>query len=336
MQGAPPGGGGYTRRRFLRLAGGGAVAAWFAACTGTGADGEAGTGTGADGEAGTGTGADGEAGTGTGADAPPVPRAPLRTPTPTPTPTPIPPRGRAAAALLPGTPWETPLWRMDSGRAGPVVLVLGGVHGNEPGGWLAAEEIAAWEPVRGSLLVVPRANGLAVAAGERTLPELGDLNRLYPGGSAAPEPMAQMAWAIVEAARTAGASLLLDLHESWAFYAERTQDGTAFLGQTVTAGPGDRSGIAAALAEAVNAGVTVERDRLVPRDFSVAQMARAQAAGEWFPGRGGSSLSLGRVVRGLTPVLVEMGQQDQPLERRVELHRAVVRAALVAEGMLET
>jgi len=28
-------------------------------------------------------------------------------------------------------------------------MVLGGVHGNEPGGWLAADEVATWQPAAG-------------------------------------------------------------------------------------------------------------------------------------------------------------------------------------------
>ncbi len=160
-------------------------------------------------------------------------------PSPAPTPRPLPPRGREKRALLPGTEWATPLVITHSGVEGARLMVLGGVHGNESGGGLAAEEIAGWKPRAGSLLVAPRANVLATRAFVRTLPELGDLNRLYPGAADSPLPMARMAAAIVSAAREFEVDLLLDLHESWGFYAERTQDGTAFLGQTVTkrAGP---------------------------------------------------------------------------------------------------
>ena len=74
-----------------------------------------------------------------------------------------------------GSEWETLLVAQHSSEPGPNVLVLGGVHGNEPGGWLAAEEIAEWMPARGSLIVIPRANAVATRLLERTLPELGDM-----------------------------------------------------------------------------------------------------------------------------------------------------------------
>jgi predicted deacylase len=43
-------------------------------------------------------------------------------------------------------------------------MVLGGVHGNEPGGWFAAETVADWVPASGELLVLPRANITAIPA----------------------------------------------------------------------------------------------------------------------------------------------------------------------------
>ena len=341
----------HSRRRFLQLAAAGGLGGLLLAC---------GAGTGEDGDA-----SAAPAATPTpSATPPPTPVAtptPTATPTPaptvaaatptptpaTPTPTPVPtpwPAGREEIALLEGTEWETLLIAQHSGQLGPAVLVLGGVHGNEPGSWFATEEIAEWQPARGSLIVIPRANIVATRVGERTLPELGDLNRLYPGSSNAELPMARMAAQIVEAARGYRVSLVLDLHESWGFYVERGDlRGTAFLGQTITSGPGaSREPVATDIAEAFNARVEVERDQLIARDWMSFETRPGEGAPpsgvaggpDWRPGRGGSSLSLGRYVTGVTPVLVEMGQQDQALERRAELHRLVARVALEARGML--
>ena len=266
---------------------------------------------------------------------------PAPTPAPTPEPGPLPPAGLVERALLPGTPWETPAFLRHSGVRGPTVMVLGGVHGNEPGSWLAAETLPALEIARGSLIVVPRANVVATRLHERTTDELGDLNRLYPGSALAELPMARMASRLIALARQYGAELLLDLHESWQFYAERTIQGTAAIGQTMSAGPGPEQGtIAQAIAEHVNAQVESERELLIVRTrfggFAGDDPALVGGSwgGGWVPGRGSSSLSMGRHVEGLTPVLVEMGQHRQPLERRAELHRMVVRTALEMRGML--
>ena len=268
---------------------------------------------------------------------------PAAFPTPEPTPRPVPPRGRSQRMLLAGTQWATQLVTTHSGVEGPRVMVLGGVHGNEPGGWLAAEEIAEWEVAAGSLLVVPRANALATHAFERTLPELGDLNRLYPGRDDSFLPMSKMAAAIVAVARELEVDLLLDLHESWGFYAEHEQRGTAFLGQTVMKGSGPLEfAEVRAIVDAVNEQITA-REQLVVRDrfrftrsgsgdtsFDPSLLVGA-ASSSW---RGSSSLSLGNHVQGLTPVLIEMGQQAQPEARRATLHELLVRTTLERLGML--
>lgn len=254
-------------------------------------------------------------------------------PAPAPSPTPPPPFGRDTRPLLPGTPSQTTLHITHSGRPGPAAMVLGGVHGNEPGGWLAADTVATWEPKAGSLLVLPRANVLAVEGFVRTTDDLGDLNRLYPGN---PDglPMEQMAHAIVELAREFGVSLLLDLHESWGFWIDRPNSGTANLGQTVTTGVGPLAPhFGQQVVDAVNPAIASTRDLLLVRDGAAFRRIDNPATGG-ISTRGRSSLSVGGHVEGLTPVLVEMGQQDQPLERRVELHLAVTRAALELAGVL--
>ena len=45
--------------------------------------------------------------------------------------------------LLPGTPYETSVNVKRGREAGPAMLVLGGVHGDETAGWQAAERIGA-------------------------------------------------------------------------------------------------------------------------------------------------------------------------------------------------
>ena len=239
---------------------------------------------------------------------------------------------------MPDTPWETPLTVTHSGRQGPTVLVLGGVHGNEPGGWLAAEQVATWEPMFGSILVIPHANVLADRMLERTTAELGDLNRLYPGAPDADLPMARMANAIIEIAREFEARYLLDMHESWVFYAERPQNGTAYLGQTIASGDGpEGSTLARELADRANESAALRRDLFWTRD-QLQMPGPSQTPTPVNPGPGGgintSSLGVGKYVPGLTPILVEMGQQDQPVERRAELHLTVARALMNSRGML--
>lgn len=251
----------------------------------------------------------------------------------TPTPRPVRPQAAYERAWLSGTRWETPVSIRDSGVAGETVMVLGGVHGNEPGGWMAAEAVRDWIPEAGSLIVAPQLNRLAIAGFVRTFDELGDLNRLYPGDAGSALPMERMAAEIVATANEFGASLLLDMHESWAFWVDAPGTGTAALGQTVTAGIGPRAGVGKEIADALN-GTLPTRDRLVVRDGTTFRRPEGGSGAAPGTGRGRSSLSLGGWVPGLTPVLVEMGQQGQPVERRVQLHLAIARTALSMNGVL--
>jgi hypothetical protein len=241
--------------------------------------------------------------------------------------------------MLAGTDWETPLYIAQSGVRGPTVLVLGGVHGNEPGGWFAAEEVANWEPRAGGLLVIPRANRIATHLLERTTEDMGDLNRLYPGSADGP-PMARMAAEVVQIARQYGVNYVIDMHESWMFFAERPQNGTAFLGQTIAAGEGpEAAGLAEMLCARVNEQLGAgSRDNMWTRD-QLPLPGSTPVPSNGNPngtrgGRGSSSLALGRHVDGLTPLLVEMGQYNQREARRVELHLMVARALLESRGML--
>jgi hypothetical protein len=299
------------RRRFLALSASGISAAIIAACSGRTEDVPIG------------------AVAGLSVATPEVTPAPLiSTPAPTPTPEPEPPvmpRGRESVTLMAGTEFEASGIIFHSGQPGPRLMVLGGVHGNEPGGWIAAERIATWEVERGMLIVLPRLNHRAAAAFQRTLDGYGDLNRLYPGDPDGP-PMARMAAEIVALARQWRPHWLFDLHESWGFYNERgPNSGTAFIGQTVTTGGGpETQDMVTAVVEAVNR-------RITPREQLELRLRPGGVFGT--QRRGTSSLSLGNAVPGLTPILVEMGQDSQPETRRSELHQLIVGEMVSRLGM---
>src|SRR5688572_13934153 len=60
--------------------------------------------------------------------------------------------------LAEGTPWATPYFVQESNQPGATVMIVGGMHGDEPAGAYAAEQIRRWRIVRGKVVVVPRAN----------------------------------------------------------------------------------------------------------------------------------------------------------------------------------
>ncbi len=78
-----------------------------------------------------------------------------------------------------GTKYATPLYIIDSGVPGPVVMIVGGVHGNETAGYKAAAKVKDYSIKKGKLLVLPQANKRAVANHTRSMGGA-DLNRDFP------------------------------------------------------------------------------------------------------------------------------------------------------------
>lgn len=191
---------------------------------------------------------------------------------------------------------------LESGLPGPRVLVVGGIHGNEPSGMLAARALAQGRaPLRGRLTVLPEANPEALEAGERTAPRPGarDLNRVFPGTGEGPD--AQRAAAVF--ALTGDADLVLDLHEEGLAWPE------ADLATLVVA----------------PAAASFAMDLLEALEGSGARFAFTGGAPD-----GSLVGELGR--RGRRALVVEVPAR-LPQAERVRLHLLVVEAALGQLGM---
>jgi predicted deacylase len=127
---------------------------------------------------------------------------------------------------LPTRPVGVDCHEVDSGLPGPLVTVLGGVHGDEPEGVLAAGRLCAQDmPLRkGRLRVVPVANEEAFLAGSRTSPaDGGNLARCFPGDPDG-SPTPRLAALLTDTVLTE-TDLLIDLHT-----AGRRYDMPAFVG----------------------------------------------------------------------------------------------------------
>lgn len=148
---------------------------------------------------------------------------PMEFPAPAP-----PPMTRETRAVLPGDPLETALTVLTAAADGPAVFVVGGVHGDEIAGWMAADRLAAETRLTaGTLYILSPANRPGAEANARWVEAYQDLNRSFPGdplGGAA-ERLAAAVYAEIEAARPA---VLLDLHE-----ASVRQSNRDFLGSSI-------------------------------------------------------------------------------------------------------
>ncbi len=118
-----------------------------------------------------------------------------------------------------GTAGGFDVWSVRAAAPGPRVVILGGVHGDETQGVLAAGRLAADDTrlTRGSVDIVPICHEAAFHADSRTSPiDGGNLARVFPGDAsgAATEQLAHHIYTEL----LSRADLLIDLHTSGGGY----------------------------------------------------------------------------------------------------------------------
>jgi predicted deacylase/phosphoribosylformylglycinamidine (FGAM) synthase-like amidotransferase family enzyme len=220
--------------------------------------------------------------------------------------------------LAKGTKWETPFYNLDSGKPGPTIVLTGGIHGNEPAGAGAAEQIRHWPIKRGRLIVVSHVNRPGLEKGTRYLPDeppaRRDLNRNFPKTDS-DEPtrgeLAQALWALVKKEKPAW---LIDLHEGYDFHQLNSDSvGSSIIDTHDKAA----NKVVPMMLRVVNAGITEPKKKHVrlryPVDGSLARAAheRLQASA----------------------MILETTSKEQPLSKRIRQHRLMVHTLLKHLGM---
>ncbi len=226
--------------------------------------------------------------------------------------------GTSSGFIAKGTKWQTPYYIVDSGTKGPTVLVTAGMHGDEPAGARAAEQIRHWPLAKGKLIVIPRCNVPALEAGTRRTPdkpkEISDLNRNFPlSGKAntARSPAAEALWTFI---RKQKGDYTIDLHEGYGFRAA----GSKSVGSSVIrAGHEDPAKLQALMLDAINATIS-DADKKFARLRGAADGSLARACSERLTSRA---------------FMLETTFKDQPLALRTRQHRIMVHALLKKLGM---
>jgi predicted deacylase/glutamine amidotransferase-like uncharacterized protein len=220
--------------------------------------------------------------------------------------------------LLPGSRFATEYYVNDTGMPGPTVLIVGGVHGNEPAGANAAEAVRRWPITRGRLVVIPRANVPGLAANKRLIPNLdtnlSNLNRNYPRAGKEESPRGELAEAIWTVVLKFQPDWLLDLHEGFDFH----QVNEKSVGSSLINFPNPK-GLAAAdlMLAAVNSHITDEKLKFVRRNLPI-DGSLARASGEHLH----------------IPSMILETTSKQPMEKRVYQHEIMVHQLLHHLGMI--
>ena len=221
--------------------------------------------------------------------------------------------------LLPDTRFATPCYCVDSEKPGPTVMIVGGVHGNEPAGAQAAEGIRQWPIQNGRLIIIPRANVPGLAANKRLIPglatNLSNLNRNYPrAGQTNNDARGELAQAIWKIINDNHPDWVLDLHEGFDFHQRNEKSvGSSVICFPLPAG----QAVADKMLAAVNATITNATLKFIRRDLPI-DGSLARAAGEHLH------------VPGLTLETTD----KQPMEKRVQQHHLMVRQLLAQLGMI--
>ncbi|MDO9514865.1 MAG: M99 family carboxypeptidase catalytic domain-containing protein [Syntrophales bacterium] len=111
------------------------------------------------------------------------------------------------------TDYELNVYRINGKLPGKTLLIIGGIQGDEPGGFLSADLYADMELVRGNLIVVPRANFYSIILNKRQINE--DMNRKFSGSSR--ENYEAQVVSILKRLITES-NCLLNLHDGSGFY----------------------------------------------------------------------------------------------------------------------
>ncbi len=109
---------------------------------------------------------------------------------------------------------EITIYFINGKEPGATMMIMGGIQGDEPGGYLAADLYADMRLEKGSLIVVPRTNFFSIRRNQRGVD--GDLNRKF-GGARSAKDIDSNIIGILQSLMEKS-DVLLNLHEGSGFY----------------------------------------------------------------------------------------------------------------------
>ncbi len=135
---------------------------------------------------------------------------------------------------LKGTESELDVYFIKGRLPGPTLLIVGGIQGDEPGGYLAADLYAEIALKKGNLIVVPRANFFSIVNDTRGAN--GDMNRKFAGGNGQADRDVRVVETIKDLMDRS--DFFLNLHDGSGFYSpvwESPERNPARYGQSIIA-----------------------------------------------------------------------------------------------------
>jgi len=208
---------------------------------------------------------------------------------------------------------------IDSGVPGPIIGMVGSVHGNEPAGAYTLSrmiELGDFKPRKGKLIIIRRANPCGLARNIRENPWTGnDTNRQFNENGG----MDSLSSSIVNILEPC--DLIIDFHEGWGWYLETIRSYNPFqpvsVGSTITPGTHEFwQKLAPKIVNNINQHIDNDLKK-----FSIIWGASCKIP---------SSLNCYALQNNRPYVLVETsGQNDiQPIEAREQQNRIIIETIL--------
>ena len=225
-----------------------------------------------------------------------------------------------------GTAWETKVYFRDTGRPGPTVMMIGGIHGNEPAGAQAAEQIRHWPLAKGRFIAIPRANVAGLGAHTRYQPGVPeaqrDLNRNFPGERLEAGTRGELANALWMQVLKHKPDWLFDLHEGYEFHkSHQPKPGKAkSVGSSIIYQRGELDPLVNRMLAAANETVTVPDRRFVPLSRGTKRTGLVSAAVRFLKTKG---------------MILETTFQYQRMPIRTRQHRSMMNVALNHIGLID-
>ncbi|MBN2298956.1 MAG: hypothetical protein JXM72_10200 [Deltaproteobacteria bacterium] len=121
--------------------------------------------------------------------------------------------GRDHQVFFKGTDHELDVYRIYGQEPGPTLMIMGGIQGDEPGGYLAADLYVDMGLKKGNLIIVPRANFYSILVNDRG--PNGDMNRKFDKVPSV-DPDSEIVRKIKDLMK--GADYFLNMHDGSGFY----------------------------------------------------------------------------------------------------------------------
>lgn len=122
---------------------------------------------------------------------------------------------REEKILLDNTVDEFKMYTLTTNVPGPTIFIVGGTHGDEVAGYLAATELLNYDFKKGKIIIVPKLNTVAIEQNVRYSKQDGyqDLNRAFPGNEKGTKTEL-IAKALYDEIKKANPDYMFDMHES--------------------------------------------------------------------------------------------------------------------------